>query len=240
MAIKPFKFEQDKDVAADIRSKYGFDGDLLTIYAQNEGAVVHKWHHYIPLYDRYFGRYRGQPVRFLELGVSRGGSLQIWRNYLGPEAILFGIDIEPNCAEFDGLAGRVRIGSQDDPDFLRQVVEEMGGVDVVLDDGSHVMDHIRSSLMTLFPHLSDGGLYVIEDLHTAYWPGYGGGRDVAGNFFNDIRRMVDDMHHWYHDGAAHYPALAGRVTGLHLHDSFVVLEKGPAHRPVHSRVGRLS
>lgn len=240
MAIRPFKFENDQSVADDIRSKYGFDGDLLGIYCDADGAVVHKWHHYIPLYDRYFSRFRGRPIRFLEIGVAGGGSLRMWRRYLGAEARLFGIDIDPGCAALNGEAGQVRIGSQDCPEFLREVVAEMGGVDVVLDDGSHVMDHIRSSLMALFPLLPDGGLYVIEDLHTAYWPGYGGGREVPGNFFNDIRRMVDDMHHWYHDGAANYPALAGRVTGLHVHDSFVVLEKGPEHRPVHSRVGRLS
>src|SRR5690606_7193808 len=88
------------DVAADIRDKYQFDGDLLRIYAGNTGAVVHKWHHYIPIYDRYFARFRNTPVRFLEIGVSKGGSLQMWRQYLGPEARICGIDINPDCARF--------------------------------------------------------------------------------------------------------------------------------------------
>ncbi|KAG1649487.1 putative 14 protein in nqo3 5'region [Nymphon striatum] len=111
------------------------DGDLLDIYAGNEGVKVHKWHHYLPLYDRYFGQYRNTPVKFLEIGVNNGGSLQMWRRYLGPDAVLCGIDINPDCAQYDGQSGMVRIGSQDDPEFLAEVVKEMGGVDVVLDDG---------------------------------------------------------------------------------------------------------
>ena len=127
MNVREFKFT-GTDVAADIREKYGYDGPLLPIYAGHEGAVVHKWHHYIPLYDRYLSRFRGQPVRFLEIGVFRGGSLEMWREFLGPEAVIFGIDIDPECAQFDGNAGQVRIGSQDDPAFLNSVIDEMGGI----------------------------------------------------------------------------------------------------------------
>lgn len=225
------------DVAADVRAKYGFNGDLLQLFAGNRGAVVHKWHHYIPIYDRYFSPWRGKPVRMLEIGVSKGGSLQLWRKYFGPEAVIFGIDINPDCAALDGQAGSVRIGSQDDPEFLRAVVREMGGVDLVLDDGSHVMAHIRDSLAALFPLLSQGGTYMIEDLHTAYARAYGGGYLSRNSFFVDVAKIIDDMHGWYHDGPEQYPALARQVSGVHIHDSIVVLEKGPTLAPVHSRVG---
>ena len=241
MNVREFKFT-GTDVAADISEKYGYDGPLLPIYAGHEGAVVHKWHHYIPLYDRYLSRFCGQPVRFLEIGVFRGGSLEMWREFLGPEAVLFGIDIDPDCAKFDGNAGQVRTGSQDDPAFLNRVIDEMGGIDVVLDDGSHRMEHIRASLDTLFPRLSLGGIYVIEDLHTAYFRNYGGtwredGYRGKHNFLRGLTGMIDDMHHWYHDLPEQVPALGGALSGIHIHDSFVVLEKNVAHRPVHSRVG---
>ncbi len=196
--MKKFRFPEDGNVAEDIRERYGFDGDLLDIYAGNEGVKVHKWHHYLPLYDRYFSRYRGTKVKFLEIGVNNGGSLQMWRRYLGDDAVLCGIDINPDCAQYDGQSGMVRIGSQDDPEFLAKVVEEMGGVDVVLDDGSHRMPHIETSLRVLFPLLTQGGTYMIEDLHTSYYPRFGGGFDAKANFFNTLRHMVDDMHRWYH------------------------------------------
>lgn len=233
--IKKFRYEGN-DAAEDIRSKYGYDGDLLDIYAGNKDNVVHKWHHYIPIYDKYFGRYRNTPVKFLEIGVAEGGSLQVWRKYFGEDAVLFGIDINPECAQFDGQAGQVRIGSQADPDFLKGVVEEMGGVDVVLDDGSHKMAHIDTSLRVLYPMLSMGGTYMIEDLHTSYWRKWGGGFRAKGNFFNTVRHMVDDMHRWYHSKGQKLPELEGQLTGIHVHDSIVVLDKDEVLRPTHSRL----
>lgn len=215
----------------------GPKSDLERLFWQNEGPVVHKWLHYLPIYERYFAQFRGRPIRFLEIGVFKGGSLRMWRDYLGPEAVICGIDIDPGCAAFDGQAGMVRIGSQDDPDFLRSVVDDMGGVDVVLDDGSHDSRHIRASLDALYPRLAEGGVYMIEDLHCAYWPEWSGGYDAPESFMNDVKRMVDDIHHWYHEHGEAVRATAGHLAGLHVHDSIVVLEKRSSDRPAHHMVG---
>ncbi|MBL9051642.1 MAG: class I SAM-dependent methyltransferase [Tabrizicola sp.] len=204
---------------------------------KNEGEGVDKWHHYLPLYERYLEPWRGRPLRFLEIGVYKGGSLQLWRRYFGPDAVIYGIDIDPDCARFDGQAGQVRIGSQAEASFLNAVVDEMGGVDVILDDGSHRMEHVSASLDALFPRLSVGGIYIIEDLHTAYWKKYGGGHQAPGNFYNTVRKMIDDMHHWYHDAGASHQATAGALVGIHVHDSMVILDKGNAYSPVRSLVG---
>ena len=210
--------------------------DIERIFWSNRGPVVHKWLHYLPIYDRYLSRYRGTPVRMLEIGVYRGGSLHLWREYLGPEATIFGIDINPECAAVNGIDGQVRIGSQADAAFLRSVVGEMGGVDIVLDDGSHVGRHIRASLDALFPLLADDGLYLIEDVHTAYSRRYDG-RFSRHNFMRLLGRLTDDMHHWYHVGGQKVAATADSLVGLHIHDSLVVLEKGRKAAPAHIQVG---
>ncbi|MBY6152461.1 class I SAM-dependent methyltransferase [Vannielia litorea] len=236
--IGKFRFKGGpEEVATDIRETYGYDGPMLDAYVGNEGPRVHKWHHYLPLYDRYFGRFRGKPVKFLEIGVWEGGSLQMWRRFFGPDAVIFGIDIDPKCAALDGKAAQVRIGSQDDPAFLAEVVREMGGIDVVLDDGSHMMRHIQASLVELFPKLSMGGTYMIEDLHTAYWPNWGGGVGAPRNFFNTLRPIIDDMHRWYHAQRLSRPRLRGEISGIHVHDSIVVFDKDPVHPPRQSMIG---
>jgi hypothetical protein len=125
--LKAYKFPPDGNVREDILERYGYDGDLLDIYVDGAPQLVHKWHHYLPIYDRYFNPWRSKPVRFLELGVSKGGSLSMWRRYFGKDAIIFGIDTDEDCRTYDGIDGQVRIGSQADPDFLASVVEEMGG-----------------------------------------------------------------------------------------------------------------
>ncbi len=235
-----FAFDQSSasdgsDVKKDIQDKYHHCGDLLDLFAGNKDYIVDKWHHYIPLYERYFSPYRGRKVRFLEIGVSKGGSLQMWRRYFGEEAIIFGIDIDPECSQFNGLAGQVRIGSQADGKFLEAVIAEMGGIDLVLDDGSHHMEHIRTTLKILFPHLIDGGIYMIEDLHTSYWREFGGGYRSKRNFFNYLRDLANDMHHWYHGNGMTHSDISQSCSGIHIHDSLVVLEKSRVYRPVYSQ-----
>lgn len=234
--IVRFTFDKGNDVRADIAEKYGFTGDLLDIYADHEGSIIHKWHHYIPIYDRYFSKYRGTKVRFLEIGVYKGGSLAMWRKYLGPDAIIYGIDIDESCRVYDGLHGNVRIGSQDDPKFLESVINEMGGVDLILDDGSHRMWHIKKSLEILFPMLSMGGAYMIEDLCASYWATHGGGLRSRNNFFIYLRELIDDIHRWYHPGIVKHKATAESLSSLHVYDSIVVLEKNVSYAPVHSVV----
>jgi len=225
------------DVKADIRNKYGFEGDLLDFFADYQrGALIHKWHHYIPIYDRYLCTYRNCGVRFLEIGVSKGGSLEMWRNYFGPEAVIFGVDIDPSCSEYNNRFAQVRIGSQTDQTFMLDVVEEMGGIDVVLDDGSHNMSDIVSTLRTLFPRLNRPGLYMVEDLHTAYWVKSGGGYRSPANFFNFLRNVIDDMHRWYHEEGVNEKSIGESCTGLHVHDSVVVLERDSVYPPTHSRI----
>ncbi|WP_286161831.1 class I SAM-dependent methyltransferase [Methylobacterium sp. AMS5] len=209
---------------------YGYDGDHL----------INKWNHFLPIYSRLFAPFRdgrpdGRPLRFLEIGVYEGGSLDLWRRFFGPSAILYGIDVDPRCAVFDGHAAQVRIGSQADPAFLRSVVEEMGGVDVVLDDGSHVASHQRVSFETLFPLLAQDGLYVAEDLHTSYWRDYEGGYRRRGTFLEMTKAFIDDMHAWYHDRGAQ--EIGRSIGAIHVYDSIVAFEKGGGERPFHTTIG---
>jgi hypothetical protein len=235
-SIDEYQSPKNLDIREDVAKKYNFSGELLDIFLANRGNVVHKWHHYIPLYDKYFSDYRNRQIRFLEIGVSKGGSLQMWRKYFGEDAIIFGIDIDPECKKYNGLSAQVRIGSQADEKFLSSVVAEMGGIDIVLDDGSHEMDHIVASLRLLFPKLNDQGVYLIEDLHTAYWPSFGGGFCKKSNFFNKIRDLIDDMHQWYHHRDFKEKLISDSCSAIHIHDSIVVLEKNKVYRPVHSKV----
>ncbi|SIT83016.1 Methyltransferase domain-containing protein [Yoonia rosea] len=235
---REFRYRGD-DVLGSITAHASSNDDLAKLFADHKGPIVNKWHHYFPIYTRYFDQFRNRPTRFLEIGVSKGGSLEIWRKYLGPDAVIFGIDIDPACAKFDGLAAQVRIGSQDDPDFLNKVVDEMGGIDVVLDDGSHHMDHIPVTLETLFPRLAENGVYMIEDLHTSYWPKFGGGLTEDGNFFNYLRRIADVMHRNYLNEDVQFGTGAdyNHISGLHIYDSVAVLEKAKPFTPRFSKIG---
>ena len=55
--------------------------NLQTIFDQHVDRGSGKWKHYIAIYERYFEKYRGKEVHILEIGISGGGSLQIWKKY---------------------------------------------------------------------------------------------------------------------------------------------------------------
>ena len=213
-----------------------FDGNESfeeLFWKQADNPII-KWHHYFSLYDTHFGKWRGKPVRFLEIGVAKGGSLDIWRKFFGDDATIYGIDINPECVQFNGKSGQVRIGSQADTRFLKDVIDEMGGVDLVLDDGSHNSHHIRSTFRTLFPMMATGGTYMIEDLHAAYWSDFSGGYRKKSSFIEDIKTMIDDMHHWYHFNGIKIGAVENLYSGMHLYDSVAVFDRADVHKPLYS------
>lgn len=200
------------------------DTAVARAFFGQRGRTVHKWLHYLDIYERHFSAYRGKPVRMLEIGVCKGGSLQMWRDYFGPDAVIFGIDLDPTCATRADPPNQVRIGSQADPEFLQTVVAEMGAPDIVLDDGSHKSKHQIASFETLFPLLREGGTYVVEDVHTSYWPGIlAGGLRRKGTFIEFVKSLIDDQHAWYHGST---PTRHMRfIGGIHVYDSLVVIDK---------------
>lgn len=232
--------------------------ELERIYYGHKGRRIFKWHHYLRIYDRHMERYRAfvngvksdnfesvavdGRLRILELGVQNGGSLQMWREYFGANAIIYGIDIDPRCKEFEESGCEIRIGSQDDPEFLNQVVDEMGGVDVVLDDGSHIASHQLASLKALFRRVNTGGLYIVEDLHTSYWDDWEGGLRRPGTFIEVVKDAIDHMHEWYVgvDTQLNHLEIKTLVTGLHVYDSVVVIEKATKTEPYAVHVGESS
>ena len=220
--------------------------DVGRIFLAHTGRLVHKWTQYFPAYSSQFEQYRVgfpqpdgglRPLRFLEIGVSHGGSLQLWREYFGPDAVIYGIDVNPSCAQFDDAIAKVRIGSQADAGFLRSVVEEMGGVDIVLDDGSHVANHQRASLDVLLPLVSDGGIYAVEDLHTSYWANFGGGLRRRGAFIEILKAVVDDMHDSYHGKSRRVLPTGVGLDCVAVFDSLVFLHKQAPTRPTSVRIG---
>jgi cephalosporin hydroxylase len=202
-----------------------YKGRAADLFFSNKQEPVHKWLHYLPIYDKAFSPYVASKIRFLEIGVSRGGSLKMWRQFFGSDAVIFGIDIDARCAAHDGKYAQVRIGSQADPAFLRGVVEDMGGLDVVLDDGSHHASDQRASFNVLFPLLSDGGAYVIEDLHTAYWPKSEGGLRRPGTAIEFLKEKIDVIHQHYYKKGLNAAAAMPDIESIQFFDSIAVIIK---------------
>jgi hypothetical protein len=215
--------------------------DLWQDFLTNPGKAIHKWPHYFPIYERHFTPWRGRTLTFLEIGVAKGGSLGMWRRWLGPLATIVGLDIDPRCKAHEDEAVHVRIGDQADPAFLQAVVDEFGPPDIVLDDGGHRMDQIAASFDFLYPRMGKNAVYMVEDLHTAYWPRFGGGLDEPASFINIAKGLVDQLNADHAEGALAANAFTRETFAIAFYDSMVVFEKGaiPAKRPLEIEAGKV-
>ena len=126
-------------------------------------------------YERLFDPFSDRDIRLLELGVYKGGSLLVWRDYF-EKGTIAGLDIDPVQIKDD--SGRIRVyqGRQEDTRMLDRIAGEQApeGFDIIIDDCSHVGRLTSVSFWHLFArHLKPGGLYIIEDVGTSYldhWP----------------------------------------------------------------------
>lgn len=196
--------------------------DFLT----NDQEAIHKWVHYFPIYERFFTPWKNKSLTFLEIGIGRGGSLKMWQRFFGPLTKIVGIDIEPECKALESPGISVRIGSQSDPDFLKSIIDEFGIPDIVLDDGSHHMDDITNTFQFLYPLMHKNAIYMVEDLHTAYWEEYGGGVNNPNTFMNFAKGCVDRIHAHHSRGTIPPDLITQQTFAISFFDSIVCFEKG--------------
>ncbi|MCV2864921.1 class I SAM-dependent methyltransferase [Albidovulum sediminicola] len=190
--------------------------DELTRLAIVHGADKFGYHDYTPNYFKLFHGRREEPLKLLEIGVGgygdddRGGySLRMWRDFF-PNAEIVGIDIHAKNLD---VGPRVTIcqGSQVDEAFLRQLVLDHGPFDIIVDDGSHFNEHVVESYRILFPTLRPGGIYVAEDVQTAFRENRGGSLTLEAP--NSIAYFADIQ------------CSMGRATGSELSDEVVAVER---------------
>jgi cephalosporin hydroxylase len=156
----------------------------------------------------------------------------MWRRYFGPLARIVGIDIDRKCKAHEESGVEVRIGDQSDPAFLKSLADEFGPFDVVLDDGSHQMAHIRATFDVLYPPMPKNGVYMVEDLHTAYWPDFGGGLEAPGSFINHAKTLIDRLNADHARGALAPDAFTRQTFSMCFYDSVIVFEKGEVRRKI--------
>ena len=236
LAQKTFQSEATylkiKNTYRSIKDK--FDANDLTSIAKVHGSDKWGSHYYTPHYDRHFSPLRRKKLKVLEIGVGGyeapyegGQSLRMWKRYF-PKSEIYSIDIYDKSAHEER---RIKIfqGSQNDPEFLQHVVEEMGGVDIIIDDGSHINEHVITSFKTLFPLLAEGGVYAVEDTQTSYWPGFGGDSYDLNNsstMMNYFKTLPDSLNHQEIANKNYTPSyLDQHIVSAHFYHNLVFIHK---------------
>jgi len=214
--------------------------DLEEYFKNNSGRQINKWDNYFEIYDRHLSRFRGTDVHVVEFGVAHGGSLQMWKRYFGPKAKLYGIDIIPHCKKLEEEQISICIGDQQDREFLKSLRKKIPRIDVLIDDGGHKMEQQINTFEELFPCISKDGVYICEDLHTSYWPAWGGGYKKSGTFIEYSKNFIDYINAWYSEQESQLGVtdFTTSVHSLHYYCSVLVIEKRPIVKPLNLKTGK--
>jgi hypothetical protein len=220
---------------------------LEELFDRGTGGRCTKWRHYFEIYERYVAPFKGTACTYLEIGVAKGGSLDIFQEYLGDKARLVGLDVNPECLKEARERVEILIGDQGDPAFLAEAVVPKGPFDIIVDDGGHIPDQQLVSFFTLFPQLKDGGVYIVEDMHSTFWLG-GQASRIGINFYDFAKGLVEKLSAYHVDerlmeryaiprdqrqSAVTFNNFAiTDIFGIHFYDSMIVFEKRKRLEPL--------
>ncbi len=213
---------------------------IFYFFNLNKLALIHGTdkfgsHFYTPHYQKYFRKFKFKSIKLLEIGVGGysdplmgANSLRMWKSYF-PFAKIFSLDIHDKSLLQES---RIKIyqGSQVDEILLNQIISEHKEFDIIVDDGSHINEHVITTFIHLFPVLKSGGIYVIEDTQTSYWEHYGG----TSHQLNDtttimgfFKSLVDGLNHQElvleHYQKSYYDQ---NIIGIHFYHNLIFIEKG--------------
>lgn len=207
---------------------------LRSFFEKNEANLINKWDHYFDIYDNHLRKYKesGERIILLEIGVFQGGSINLWRDYFDNNVEIYAIDINPLCKSFEQEGVNIFIGSQEDKQFLEEVIKKIPSPHIIIDDGGHSMKQLITSFEVLYPYLKNGGIYLLEDLHCCYWYNYGGGFQKKDTLIEYSKHFIDKMHAWYSESDRLKPDYYTKnVYGMHYYDSILIFDKKSITQP---------
>lgn len=170
---------------------------LGQLYKDHIGKVSDKWALYLNEYDRILDVYRDKPIHLLEIGIQNGGSLEIWAKYFPNAKKVVGCDINLECARLKYKDPRIAVvaGDVNTDTAQAEIIGHAKAFDVIIDDGSHRSSDIIKSFARYFPPLTDGGVFITEDLHCSYWQEFEGGLFDPFSAITFFKRLADVINH---------------------------------------------
>lgn len=211
----------------------------------NKLALIYKTdkyghHYYTEHYARHFKNLRFKRLKIFEIGVGGyhysdigGNSLRMWKRYF-PFSKIYSLDIYDK-SQFEERRIKIFRGNQTDPVLLEKICNETEEFDIIIDDGSHINENVIITFKLLFPRLKSGGIYVIEDAGTSYWPGYGGDSGDLNNpdtILNFFKSLVDCINHQERLIQAPRPTYFDKnITSLSFYHNLIFVMKGDNDEP---------
>ncbi|EBA04008.1 hypothetical protein RB2150_05893 [Rhodobacterales bacterium HTCC2150] len=143
----------------------------------------------------------------------------MWRDYFGPNARIIGVDLNPNAKKWEAEGFEIYIGSQSDTEFWEGFIENVGLIDVVLDDGGHTYAQQIITTEALLKSMKDGGIIVIEDTHTSYMDRFG---PKSKSFIEYTKKLIDRVNMRFSKFSSHKSER--RIWSIEIVESMVAFK----------------
>lgn len=129
-------------------------------------------HFFLHHYDDILNHLRSSKIRLLEIGVYKGASIKMWREYF-PHAEIHCIDINQiDLSDLNDVT--MHIVNCDNKNDLKNLAEKLGDFDIIIDDGGHTMRQQQNSFEVFWPKVKKDGIFIMEDMHTSIYNLYPG------------------------------------------------------------------
>lgn len=209
---------------------------LKTIFEEEITLGSVKWEPYFEVYEKHFNKFVNKSPTVVEIGVQGGGSIQMWKKYFGEGSKIIGIDVDSNVLSHVPHYDKdveIKIGDQGDPIFWDQFLTEVPKIDILIDDGGHMMHQQKTTFLKVFPHISDEGVFLCEDTHTCYDlnPVCNAGIYNSNNFLEFSKTMADILHYDFIDEREKHKIdqnlrqICKGLKSISFYNSIVVFEK---------------
>jgi len=124
-------------------------------------------HSYLEDYDRLFSPIKDEVKSILEIGIQKGESLLMWKD-LFPNAEIYGAEINLSSLTINPYQDRITIKQGDA--YTHSFLDLFKDInfDIIIDDGSHLVEHMEFFCKYYPKILKPGGIMIVEDI--AHFP----------------------------------------------------------------------
>ena len=179
-----------------MRSKKGvrlimfFRKTVRQLFERNNSKISDKWDSYLDSYGNELDLFRNKKINLLEIGVSLGGSLEVWGKFFHKATRIVGVDILNGVENYKFNDKRIKTYEIDVNDLAEVEWFQVYKPDIIIDDASHFSSDVINAFMKLFPFLNEHGVYIVEDLCCSYWDGFNQ-KSPMGSSMEFFKLIVD-------------------------------------------------
>ena len=182
-----------------------------------------KWDNYFDVYEKIFKKFQTKKITIVEIGVGNGGSLFMWKSFFKENSRIIGIELNPDAKKLEKHGFEIFIGDQSDKNFWKNFYNDVGNIDILLDDGGHKNIQQVTSVMESINHINDSGMIIIEDTHTSYMKKKGFKNPSKYSFINFCNLIIESLHRRNPMIEKKNNIFSNKIHSVEFYDSMVVM-----------------